>query len=419
MVQLTDADKELEREFDVVLFGATGFTGKLVAEYLYQTYGTTGTLKWAMAGRSLQKLEAVGTGLADTKDSPVPLIVVDSNDEEAVDRLVKRTRVICTTVGPYALYGTPMVAACATNGTHYCDLTGEVQWMHRVIHEYQTSAESSGARIVHTCGFDSIPSDLGVFFVQQQMHARHGVYADQVRFRVAKADGGMSGGTVASLMNMMEEVKADPAIGEVINDPYALNPRNTPPGLDGPDQVAAMYDTQFRQWTAPFVMAAINTRVVRRSNALLDFRYGQQFRYDEAMLTGDGPFGYLKAAAVASGSFLVMLASAISPLRSMLTSVLPAQGEGPSADTIKRGSFVIELLAQHPTDATKNLHGRITADRDPGYGATAKMLGESAVSLACDPANVGGGFWTPSTALGNTLIDRLQASAGMTFDIID
>jgi short subunit dehydrogenase-like uncharacterized protein len=419
MVQQAGADKGLEREFDVVLFGATGFTGKLVAEYLYQTYGTNGTLKWAMAGRSQQKLEAMAAGLADTKVSPVPLIVVDSSDEDAVTQLARRTRVICTTVGPYALYGTPVVAACAANGTHYCDLTGEVQWMYQVIHEYQTSAENSGARIVHTCGFDSIPSDLGVFFVQQQMFARHGVYAGQVRFRVAKADGGMSGGTVASLMNMMEEVKADPAIGDIIDDPYALNPRNMPQGPDGPDQVAAMYDTKFRQWTAPFVMAAINTRVVRRSNALLGFRYGQQFRYDEAILTGAGPFGYLKAAAVASGSFLVMLASAISPLRSMLTSVLPAQGEGPSEDTIKRGSFVIELLAEHPTDASKNLRGRITADRDPGYGATAKMLGESAVSLAFDPIDVGGGFWTPSTALGQTLINRLQASAGMTFDIID
>ncbi len=408
-----------QREFDVVLFGATGFTGKLVAEYLFKTYGVGGELRWALAGRNQAKLEAVRTDLIAAGGTTVELIVVDSMDQAAMNALAARTTVVCTTVGPYALYGTPLVAACVAHGTHYCDLTGEVQWMHRVINEYQTTAEASGARIVHTCGFDSIPSDLGVFYVQAQMHARHGVYAQQVKYRVVKAEGGMSGGTVASMMNMMEEVKADPGIGEIINDPYALDPVNMPRGPDGPDQVAPLYDAQFKQWTAPFVMAAINTRVVRRSNALLGYRYGSQFRYDEAILTGAGPVGYIKAVAVASGTFLMMIASAVAPLRNLLKSALPAQGEGPSPETIEKGSFVIDLLALHPTDASKNLRARVTADRDPGYGATAKMLGESAVCLALDELDAGGGCLTPSTAMGMALINRLVEKGGMTFEILD
>lgn len=408
-----------QREFDVVLFGATGFTGKLVAEYLCKTYGVAGELKWALAGRNQAKLEAVRTDLLGPGETSVALIVVESLDQAAMNAMAARTAVVCTTVGPYALYGTPLVAACVAHGTHYCDLTGEVQWMHRVINEYQTPAEASGARIVHTCGFDSIPSDLGAFYVQEQMHARHGVYAQQVKYRVVKAEGGMSGGTVASMMNMMEEVKADPSIGEIINDPYALDPVNMPRGPDGADQVAPLYDAHFKQWTAPFVMAAINTRVVRRSNALLGYRYGPQFRYDEAILTGAGPVGYMKAVAVASGTFLMMIASAIAPVRNLLKSVLPAQGEGPSPETIEKGSFVIELLALHPTDATKNLRARVTADRDPGYGATSKMLGESAVCLALDELDVSGGCLTPSAAMGMTLIDRLVEKAGMTFEILD
>ena len=415
----------LSREFDVVLFGATGFTGKLVAEYLCQTYGVGQNLKWALAGRSLQKLEAVRTGLVAgaktdaTQVASLALIVVDGTDQDAVNLLAARTAVVCTTVGPYALVGTPLVKACADQGTHYCDLTGEVQWMHRVINQCQTTAEASGAKIVHTCGFDSIPSDLGTFYVQEQMYARHGVYASQVKYRLLKADGGMSGGTVASLMNMMEEVRQDPQVGEVIKDPYALNPLNMPQGPDGPDQVAAIYDSHFRQWTAPFVMAAINTRVVRRTNALLGYRYGQQFRYDEAILTGAGPVGYMKAMAVASGSFLVMLAAALGPLRAVLKSVLPAQGEGPSAETIRNGSFTIDLLALHPTDSQKNLRARLTADRDPGYGATSKMLGEAAVCLATDELPAKSGFLTPASAMGQVLIQRLQDKAGMTFEILD
>jgi short subunit dehydrogenase-like uncharacterized protein len=410
---------EEQREFDVVLFGATGFTGKLVAEYLDKTYGDMGELRWALAGRNQQKLEAVRANLSAVGEKLIPLIVVDGTDSVAMNALAARTRVVCTTVGPYALYGTPLVAACAEQGTHYCDLTGEVQWMHRVIHQYQTQAERSGACIVHTCGFDSIPSDLGTFSVQEQMHARHGVYAKQVKYRVVKAEGGMSGGTIASMMNMMEEIKADPRVGDIVKDPYALDPLNMPRGSDGPDQVAALYDSQFQQWTAPFVMAAINTRVVRRSNALSGYRYGQQFRYDEAILTGAGPSGYLKAVAVASATFLMMLVSAVSPLRNLLKSALPAQGEGPTPETIERGSFVIDLLALHPTDTSKNMRARVTADRDPGYGATSKMLGESAVCLAKDALSVKGGFWTPSTAMGNALVKRLQEKAGMTFELMD
>ncbi|MCB1644498.1 MAG: saccharopine dehydrogenase NADP-binding domain-containing protein [Pseudomonadales bacterium] len=406
-----------DREFDVVLLGATGFTGKLVAEFLAETYGTGQTLNWALAGRNQAKLESVRAGLGEEAAS-LPLIIVDSSDASALNEMAARTRVICTTVGPYALHGSKVVEACVDQGTHYCDLTGEVQWMYRMIEQFQSRAEASGARIVHTCGFDSIPSDLGVLFTQNQMQAKHGVYGDSVKFRVADSRGGVSGGTIASMMNMMEEVREDPSIRDIINDPYALNPLNMPRGEDGPDQLVAMYDADFKAWTAPFVMAAINTRVVRRSHALMGYPWGKQFRYDEAMLTGPGPQGYLKAVAIAAGSVMTMLGAAFGPVRSMMKSLLPAQGEGPSLETRESGYFDIEFYAANSSASDKCIKVRVTGDKDPGYGATARMLGESAVCLAKDSLETGGGFWTPATAMGDRLIQRLQANAGMKFTVL-
>ena len=407
---------DLNREYDVIVWGATGFTGRLVAEYLVESYGVGQDLKWAIAGRSAEKLASLAAVISPSQE--LPQLLADVNDPDSIYQLAQRTQVICTTVGPYALYGSVMVEACVKYGTHCCDLTGETPWMRKMIDQYRIEAERSGAKIVHTCGFDSIPSDMGVFFLQQRMSELYAVQASEVKYRVVSSAGGVSGGTIASMMNMMEEAKTDKSIFETMQDPYALNPLNQPRGLDGNDQMGAAYDADFAQWTGPFMMAGINTRVVRRSNALLNYPYGREFRYSEAILTGTGARGYIKALMVAFGTALTGLLAALGPTRALLKKVLPAPGEGPSEQARKQGHFSIELLGKHPSDALKNLRVSVTGDQDPGYGATSKMLAEAAVCLAVDNLVAGGGFLTPASAMGDELVRRLQQKAGMGFKVI-
>jgi len=406
-----------DRELEVVLFGATGFTGRLVAEYLAERYGDgTAALRWGLAGRSREKLEAVRRELGA---EGLPVLVCDALDPGAVAELAARTRVVCTTVGPYARYGSELVAACARAGTHYCDLTGEVPWVRRMIDAHQAQAEASGARLVPSCGFDCIPSDLGVHFVQREMRARHGVPAARVKLRVAGFRGGASGGTVASMLSLLEEAAANPAVRRLLADPYALNPEGRRDGPDGPDRLRPAYDPDFGQWTGPFVMGAVNTRVVRRTNALLGEPYGPGFRYDEAVLTGSGPVGLARAAGLAAGLGGALALGALGPLRRLLAGRLPAPGEGPSREKRESGWWDLRLLGGHPDDPARSLAARATGDRDPGYGSTAKMLGESAVCLARDPLEVGGGFWTPASALGELLLGRLEKSAGVAFRVVE
>jgi len=404
-----------DRELEVVLFGATGFTGRLVAAYMAEQYGDgTQSLRWGLAGRSREKLEAVRRELGA---EALRTLVCDASDPAAVADLAARARVVCTTVGPYARYGSELVAACARAGTHYCDLTGEVPWVRRMIDAHQAQAEASGARLVPSCGFDCIPSDLGVHFVQREMRARHGVPAARVKLRVAGFRGGASGGTVASMLSLLEEAAADPAVRRLLADPYALNPEGRRGGPDGPDRLRPDYDPDFGQWTGPFVMGAVNTRVVRRTNALLGEPYGPGFRYDEAVLTGDGPLGLARAAGLAAGLGGALALGALGPLRRLLARRLPASGEGPAREKREAGWWDLRLLGVHPDDPARNLAARVTGDRDPGYGSTAKMLGEAAVCLARDPLEVGGGFWTPASALGDRLLGRLEKSAGVTFRV--
>lgn len=410
---------QARRELDIVLLGASGFTGRLVAAYLLEQYGVDGDLRWAMAGRNHARLEAVRMDLQGNEpEHEIPLLIADTGDADTLAELAQKTRVICTTVGPYALYGSKVVEACAHQGTHYCDLTGEVHWMREMIDRFQSAAAASGARIVHTCGFDSIPSDLGVWFLQQAMLERHGVAARHIKYRVADFRGGMSGGTIASMINMLEQADKDAALGKLIADPYALNPRDAPRGRDGPDQTAAEFDLDFERWTLPFMMAAINTRVVRRSNALAHFRYGEDFAYDEAILapTGQGALkSKLAAMAMSAGTASLTFA----PIRTLATRFLPSPGEGPSQKQRESGFYDILLHAKHPQDAAKDLRARVTGDRDPGYGSTAKMLGESAVCLARDELSVAGGFWTPASAMGAPLTQRLQDNAGLDFSLVE
>ena len=401
------------RSYDIVLFGASGFTGRLVAEYLLQHYGHQDQLHWAIAGRNRDKLAGVA---ADLGAPDLPLLVADSDDAEALAELAGAATVVCTTVGPYALYGSELVRACVAAGTHYCDLTGEVHWMRDMIDRHQEDAQASGARMVHTCGFDSIPSDLGTLYLQSAMLEEHGVPARHVKYRAAGFSGAFSGGTVASMINMMEQAAANPAIGRVIADPYALLPAGCPRGEDGADQSTAIYDRDFQRWTLPFVMAGINTRVVRRSNALLEFAYGQDFRYDEATLAPSRlpPIGAKVAALAMSAGQAAMAAS---PARALARRVLPSPGQGPDRRARERGYFDIYLYGVHPEDRSLDLIARVTGDRDPGYGSTSKMLAEAAICLATDDLDCGGGFWTPASAMGHSLIQRLQANAGLTFTL--
>jgi short subunit dehydrogenase-like uncharacterized protein len=400
-----------DREFDLILLGATGFTGSLVARHLHDTYGDT--LNWAMAGRNLAKLQHVQSEL----NCSVPLIETDSADVMAMNTLVARTKVVCTTVGPYALYGTPLVAACAAAGTHYCDLTGEVQWMAQTINHFEQLTQESGARIVHTCGFDSIPSDLGVLYTQQRMQAHHQCYADTIKARVGRFSGSASGGTIASMMVMMEQMGKDAGIAELMANPYSLNPQGEQSGPDGLDENQAIYDTDFEQWTSPFVMAAVNARVVRRSNALQGFPYGRQFSYDERQLTGVDKAGQRKAKNIAFGSRVGPAVMSFGPIRKLASRFLPKPGEGPSPEAQLNGHFELFFHAAS-TGNSKAVRTRVSGDRDPGYGATSRMLGEAAVCLAQDDLTCPGGIYTPATAMGEKLIERLQRNAGMTFEQI-
>ena len=406
------------RDFDVVVWGATGFVGRLTAQHILEHYGTS--FPWALGGRSETKLSAVRDALtAETgvDASGVPLIVGDAADTTFMRGLAERTRVACTTVGPYALYGSELVAACAATGTHYCDLTGEVFWMGRMIDAHQDQAQASGARMVHACGFDCIPADLGVFFVQHAMKARHGVPGKRVKLRVAGFKGGASGGTAASAINMLEEQSRDPEVRQRNEDPYAINPRNRRNGPDGPDSFRIAWDADFGQWTGPFIMANVDTRVVRRSNALLANAYGPDFRYEEAMLMGRGPSGFVKALGLATALRVGMAAMAVGPVRRAAASRMPAPGEGPSRRVREAGYWDVRLLAEHPSDASETLRARLTGDRDPGYGSTAKMLAESAICLARDSLTSSGGIHTPASAMGEALLDRLKQNAGVTVEI--
>jgi short subunit dehydrogenase-like uncharacterized protein len=405
----------VSKDFDLIIWGATGFTGKLVVEYLAKTYGVDGDLRWAIAGRNQSKLEEVRREcLAEQERQHLAIFTADSSDPASLKTLTSRASVICTTVGPYAIYGTALVEACATTGTHYCDLTGEVQWMAKVIPLYQEKAQESGARIVHTCGFDSIPSDMGTWFVQQAMLEQHGVAGNKVSSRMGRSSGAASGGTVASLLHVLEEAGNDPSIRESLADPYSLYPEGLAKGMDEADQTSAIYDADFHQWTCPFIMSSINCRVVRRSHALMGLPWGDDFRYDESLLCNSRGQALRYTMAMGAG----MATMAFKPTRKLAERFLPKPGEGPDRTAREEGFFELFLHSAHPEDRSKDLRAKVTGDMDPGYGSTSKMLSEAAVCLAKDDLSVGGGFWTPSSCMGDKLRERLVSNAGLTFDLV-
>lgn len=405
------------REFDIIVWGATGFTGTLVAEYLVRQYGVDGEIRWAIAGRSRDKLDKLRDAL-DVSPDKLETVVADSFDASSLRAMASRTLVVLTTVGPYALYGSALVEACVEAGTHYCDLAGEVQWIRKMIDEHQARATQTGARIVHCCGFDSVPMDIGVWFFQEAAKQRDGQYCKSITMLVKATKGTASGGTVLSLVNLIEESRKDRAVARILVDPYSLNPEGEREGPDDRDQRTVLYNKEARSWTAPFVMAAVNTKVVRRSHALLGYPYGKDFRYHEAVMTGDGPTGWMKGSAMTAVIGGLVVGASFSPTRKALqTFVLPDPGEGPDAELQKNGFFDLLQIGELP-DGT-SLRTRITGDQDPGYGSTSKMLSECAACLAKDDLDIGGGIWTPASAMAKPLLERLQTNAGLTFELRD
>jgi short subunit dehydrogenase-like uncharacterized protein len=387
---------DAKTKYDIVVFGASGYTGRLVAEYLQGEYANTG-LKWAMAGRSLDKLASVRTALG-IPDS-VDLVSVDSDDAASVGQMVSDCKVVITTVGPYQLYGEELIKQCAEQGTDYVDLSGEPSWMHETIAQHSAAAKASGARIVHSCGFDSIPFDLGVYCLQQHAIAQTGKPITTVKGRVRAMNGTFSGGTIASLRATVASAQANPAIIKVLTNPFALTE-----GFTGPEQptgAAPQYDEELNSWSAPFVMAAINTKNIHRSNFLLGHQYGEDFRYDEMLLTGDGEQGKAAAEYVAKDDSIGK--SDLQP------------GDGPTQEERENGNYDALFAGQNCEGEL--MISSVQGDRDPGYGSTSKMLAEAAICLLENPTIASGGLWTPAAAMGQALIDRLHAHAGLTFQI--
>ena len=385
-----------EKPYDIVVFGASGYTGRLVAEYLAKEYSGD-DLSWAMAGRSLDKLATVRKEMDISED--VALLEVDVADADSVQQMVTACKVVITTVGPYQLYGDELVKQCAEHGTDYVDLTGEPSWMHGTIGRYSAAAKASGARIVHSCGFDSIPFDLGVFTLQEHAIAKTGNPVATVKGRVRAMNGGFSGGTIASMRATMASVANNPEIIQVLTNPFALTE-----GFTGPEQpagAAPQYDEELSSWSAPFIMAPINTKNIHRSNFLLGHRYGTDFRYDEMLLTGDGDQGKATAEFVAKDDSVAK--SELQP------------GDGPTKEERENGNYDA-IFAGISSDGDLIISS-VQGDRDPGYGSTSKMLAEAAMCLLKNPELASGGLWTPAAALGSALIERLEAHAGLTFKI--
>jgi|TARA_B110000240_G_scaffold145972_1_gene161303 short subunit dehydrogenase-like uncharacterized protein len=411
--------KDTPPKFDIVIFGATSFVGQILTRYLLDQFPLEGDLKWAIAGRSQSKLDDLKSSLGITGAS-LDVLVADAADEDSLRFLCESTRVVISTVGPYALYGEPLVKTCVALGTDYCDLTGEVQWIAKMLERYENEAKISGARIVHSCGFDSIPSDLGVYFLQQHAKQQFGETCSSIKMRVKKMKGAASGGTVASMTNIFKEVASNPALRKTLANPYAICPPDHGNNTRQNSMNRPQYDTDFNSWVAPFVMAVINTRIVYRSNALIEGGYSQNFEYNEAMLTGKGLIGSGIAAGVGVGLGGFAMAAVIPPTRWVMEKfILPKPGEGPSQDAQEKGCYDLRFYGK--TDSGQEIRCKVTGNQDPGYGSTAKMLGQAAACLVQDinKDKVQGGFWTPASIFGAQLITRLESHAGLTFELID
>lgn len=403
------------RRFDIILWGGTSFVGMLTAEFLYRRHGVDGDIKWAMGGRNEEKLMAFRETLGPDADK-IPLVIGDAQDEAFLDRLTGYTKVVLTTVGPYALYGRKLVAACARNGTDYCDLTGEIPFIQDMIDEHTEMAHQTGARILHCCGVDSIPSDAGVWFLNQKAMERFGEPVIKVQNEAREFKGAFSGGTVASLGNVWKEVTNSSAIRKMVSNPYALCPAGMRSGVKQPNLNAVKKSPVSKRWLAPFIMAPINTKVVHATNALCGYPYGEDFTYGEHFGLKSGTQARLLGAGMAAG----FLGYANPLTRPLVKAALPSPGEGPTRKQQEEGCFTMRFFGE--TAGGQKITAEVTGDRDPGYGSTSKMIGEVAACLAEDVPSrnaVPGGVMTVGASIVDKLIPRLVEHAGLTFEIID
>jgi short subunit dehydrogenase-like uncharacterized protein len=386
-------------KFDIVVYGSTGFTGQLVAEYLARHYAGAGAPRWAMAGRSLDKLASVRDTIGAPAD--IGLIKADASDPASLKAMIAQTGSVISTVGPYQLYGSELVALCAGSGTDYLDLCGEPVWMRRMIDAHEAAAKSSGARIVFSCGFDSLPFELGVYFCQQTAKQVLGAPANRVKGRVRAMKGTFSGGTFASIKATFAAAANDLSLVSMLKDPFVLTPN-----FEGPKQPPGnkpAFDAELDAWTAPFVMSTINTRNVHRSNMLMGFPYGKDFVYDEMVLTGPGEKGEANAKLVVAANNKMGAADG------------PKPGEGPSKEERETGLYDLLFVGIAPDG--RQVRASVKGDRDPGYGSTSKMIAECAVCLLRDASDVPAGIWTPGAAMQHRLIKRLTDHAGITFTV--
>ena len=382
-------------KYDFVIYGATGFTGKLVVEYAIKQYNNNNEVSWAIAGRNNEKLEHVQEKY--NLPSNIGKIVVDSNDQDSIDEMVSQTKCVLTTVGPYQLYGEKIIKTCISTGTDYVDLCGEPGFMHKIISECSAEAKETGARVVFSCGFDSIPFDLGVLFVQEEVMAKLNKYASSVRGRVRAMNGEFSGGTAASMKATMAALQSDPELINILLNPHALC--DGIQGVQQDDDSKPTYDEELNTWVAPFFMAPINTKNIHRSNKLMNHIYGENFKYNEMWIQGPGEEG--KAAA----EFI----STMNPLGDA-----PEPGDGPSRESRENGNYDVLFCADVDGETIK---ASVSGDMDPGYGSTSKMIAESAVCLVKDCEDLAGGIYTPAASMGKKLIKRLESKAGLTFKV--
>ena len=401
----------MSKEFDIIIWGATGFTGRLVAEYIFKNYSSE-KLNWAIAGRDKKKLINVRDKIADEN---IPIIIADNFDEMSLTKMTQRTKVICSTVGPYSKYGSLLVKSCIKTNTHYCDLAGEAQWIRKIVDTYHQEAKNKKIRIVNSCGFDSIPSDIGVYFIYKNLPDVN-IKLDKISMRVSGFKGSLSGGTYASMNNIITEASKDRLIGKILTNPYGLNPEGQRSGPDKRDLNKVKYDEDSKSWIAPFMMAGINTKIVRRSNALSNYSYGKNFTYDESIMTGDGFRGRIRAI-ISVLPLIFLSAKPGSLLKRIFNFFTPKPGQGPNKNERENGYYSMRFYIRY-NDKSRALV-RVTGDRDPGYGSTSKMLAESAICLSKDSLKDTYGVITPSIAMGDQILDRLQAKAGLTFKFIE
>ena len=438
------------RDYTLILYGATSFVGQITAHYLSE-FLQAQPIHWAIAGRNKDKLEKLkqalmgntakgnnnaindstddstddsAHGSAHKGDMAMPnlpeIIIADSEDDESLEAMCQRGQVIISTVGPYLKYGEPLIKACVQTGTDYVDLTGETIFIKDMMDNYQAEAQRSGARIVNSCGFDSIPSDLGVYFTQQQAKLRYDAPCAKIEMRVKSAKGGLSGGTIASMATIFAEAGQDQARRQQLADPYLLNDDPQAPQVRQVTHSVPSYDETHERWLAPFIMDSINTRIVHRSNQLLDYAYGRDFKYDEAMWMPSGLKGRAMSYALTAGIGSFALTMSFAKSRELISEhILPKSGDGPSKKEQNEGHFDLRFFAT--TAKGQRINSKVTGNRDPGYGSTSRMLAQAALCLAqdTDKRDIGGGFWTPAAAMGDALTDRLCRYGVLNFSLTD